>query len=184
MKHVSVIVILCALIGAAPNVNASDYLNIYAGYFDVTQDDNSALQIGAEYRYRDVYYGLRPAVGFNVTNDEAIYGYGGFFWDLHLSDRWIFTPNVVAGAFSHGDGKDLGHGIEFRSGLELSYQFDQGSRLGLAFNHISNASIGKRNPGAEALLVSYQFPLHWMTEEPQKQRWWREQPVQPATAPY
>lgn len=179
--------VLCTVLSSASGAQASDYLNVYAGYFDVTQSDNAALQVGTEYRYDDVYHGLRPGVGFNVTNDKAFYGYGGFFWDLNLSDHVIFTPNVVVGGFSHGDGKKLGSAIEFRSGLEMSYQFDQGERIGLAFNHISNASIGKHNPGAETLLVSYQHPLNWMSEPTPKPRWWREQAVQPAqpyTAPY
>ena len=165
---------LLALMWSATAANASDYLNFYAGYFDITQDDNSAVQVGLEYRYDDIYRGLRPAIGINVSDDEAVYGYGGFFWDLYLSDHWVFTPNIVAGVFTDGDGKDLGHAIQFRSGLELSYQFDYGNRLGVAFNHISNASIGNRNPGAETLLVIYQHPLNAFADPPRKDRWWRE----------
>lgn len=153
-----------------------DYLNFYGGYFDITQDDNSAAQVGLEYRYKDIYYGLRPAIGINVSDDEAVYGYGGFFWDIYLSDKWIFTPNVVAGAFHHGDGKDLGSAIEFRSGLELSYEFETNNRLGLAFNHISNASIGEHNPGAETLLVVYQHSIGWAPDEPQPAKQWWPQP--------
>ena len=136
-----------------------DYLAVYGGYFDVTQNDDAAAQFGLEYRFADVYHGLRPAVGANVTSDGALYGYGGLFWDVPLTDRLIFTPNFVAGAYSDGSGKDLHHAIEFRSGLELSYQFEQGRRLGVAFNHISNASLGDHNPGAETLLVVYQVPM-------------------------
>jgi len=136
-----------------------DYVAVYSGLFDITQSDNSAVQFGAEYRFADIYHGLRPAIGGNVTTDGALYGYGGFFWDVPLTERIIFTPNFVAGAYSDGDGKDLHHAIEFRSGLELSYQFEQGSRLGVGFNHISNASLGDHNPGAETLLLVYQLPL-------------------------
>ncbi len=185
MKFITrIATISCAVLTSASAAQASDYLNVYAGYFDVTQSDNAALQVGAEYRYDDVYHGLRPGVGFNVTNDDAIYGYGGFFWDLYLSDSVVFTPNVVVGGFSHGDGKKLGHGIEFRSGLELNYQFEQGERVGLAFNHISNASLGDHNPGAETLLVNYQYPLNWFADAPKKPRWWEQsaQPVQPTAA--
>jgi hypothetical protein len=138
---------------------ASDYLTTYLGYFDVTQDDNAAAQFGVQYRGKDVYYGVRPTAGMDVSNDGAIYGYGGFYWDLPLSESWIFTPNIVAGLYHDGDGKDLGHAVEFRSGLELSYQFESMSRLGVAFNHISNASLGRRNPGAETLQLVYQMPL-------------------------
>lgn len=163
----------------APTAFANDYLNFYTGYFDITQDDDSAVQVGVEYRYEDIYYGLRPGIGVNVTDDEAVYGYAGLFWDIYLSDSWVFTPNMVAGAFTHGDGKDLGHGIQFRSGLELSYEFPRQNRLGLAFNHISNASLGDANPGAETLLLIYQHPINWSTDYSRKgQRWKRPEGYQ------
>lgn len=164
----------CLFFLLVPAANASDYLNFYGGYFDVTQDDDSALQVGIEYRYDDVYYGLRPGVGINVSDDSAVYGYGGLFWDINLTDNWIFTPNFVAGLFEDGSGKDLGHTIQFRSGLELSYQFPNKNKLGVAFNHISNASLGERNPGAETLLVIYQHPINWFSEpKHDSSRWQR-----------
>lgn len=140
-----------------------DYLALYSGYFDITQDDNAAVQFGAEYRFAPYYYTLRPAVGFNVSTDGSLYGYGGVFWDLDLAmigmDNWWFTPNFVAGLYHSGDGKSLGGAVEFRSGLELSYMFPNQHRLGVAFNHISNASIYDRNPGAETLMINYHLPF-------------------------
>lgn len=140
---------------------ANDHIVAYGGYFDVTQDDNASAQFGLEYRFAPVWEGLRPTLGANFSTDSALYGYGGFYYDLHLSDSWVFSPNVVAGAFSQGDGKNLGHWIQFRSGLELNYRFAKDRLLGLAFNHISNASLGDANPGAETLLISYHTPLSW-----------------------
>lgn len=163
----------CLLLSINNAAHATDYLNVYTGYFDITQDDNAAAQFGLEYRAEDVYYGLRPAVGVNFSSDSAAYGYGGFFWDIPLTERWIFTPNFVAGAFTHGHGKDLGHGIEFRSGLELSYQFETKNRISVAFNHISNASLGTHNPGAETLLIGYQFPLELFGEPVHSSSQWQ-----------
>lgn len=137
----------------------ADHLTIYSGYFDITQDDNAAAQFGLEYRFAPIWHGLRPVAGANFTTDSALYGYGGFHYDIPLTQSIIFSPNVVAGAYSQGDGKDLGHWIEFRSGLELQYQFESEHRIGLSFNHISNASLGDRNPGAETLLINYQMPI-------------------------
>ena len=165
--------IVAAMMWLPLSASASDYLNIYSGFYDVSQEDDQATLVGLEYRYEDVFYGLRPGAGVMVTTDEAVYGYGGFFWDLYLTDSLVFTPNVVAGAYTQGEGKDLGHGLEFRSGLELSYQFPRGNRLGVAFNHLSNASIGNDNPGTETLLVIYQHPLNLFADTPKKDRWWR-----------
>lgn len=179
---------LCLFLPVAAMANPSwnkEYLAFYGGYFDITQDDNAAAQFGAEYRSASMYRGLRAGIGGNVSTDDALYGYGGFFWDIYFTDNIVFTPNIVAGAFHQGNGKDLGHWIEFRSGLELSYQFEDQSRLGLNFNHISNASLGDRNPGAETLFLVYQHPLNMFSKNkgraPQpeyhapsgEKRWWQ-----------
>ncbi len=141
----------------------TSYLVPYAGWFDVTQGDNSSAQFGVEYRAKAYAYGLRPGGGANVSSDGSLYGYGGVFWDIPLlGGKWFFTPNIVAGLYRKSDGKKLGGPIEFRSGLELSYALPRrGERVGVAFNHISNASIYDRNPGAETLLVNYHIPMGW-----------------------
>jgi hypothetical protein len=137
-----------------------DYVVPYIGYFDITQDDNSAAQFGVEYRFAPYYYTLRPAVGLNVSTDGSVYGYGGVFWDIDVMDGSIWlTPNFAAGLYHSGDGKSLGGAVEFRSGIELSYMLENQHRIGLAFNHISNASIYDRNPGAETLLLNYHLPM-------------------------
>lgn len=156
--------ILLALVAAASVASpafATDYLTGYAGIYDVSQGDDYAGEFGVEYRYKDVFHGLRPLAGIMATTDSAVYGYAGLTWDLFLSDSIILSPNFAAGAYHHGDGKDLGYGVEFKSGIELAYQFENQSRLGVAFNHISNASLGNDNPGTENLIVTYSHPLGW-----------------------
>ncbi len=154
---------------------ATDYLEANVGYFDITQRDNTATLYGIGYRYDDIFHGIRPGGGFMMTSDGSTYGYAGFYWDVPVTEGLIIVPNVVVGGYSKGsDGKDLGHGIEFRSGLEVDYQFSTGSRVGLAFNHLSNASIGNDNPGTETLMLVYQHPLEWSGAQPKKQRWWNK----------
>lgn len=153
--------------------HASDFLDLSVGYFDISQQDNSAVQYGVGYRYDDIFHGLRPGVGGYVTSDKAMYGYAGLYWDVPITSELLIVPNFAAGGYSKGDhGKDLGNGIEFRSGIEVDYQFPYGTRLGIAFNHLSNASLGEHNPGVETLMLVYQHPLNLLTEEPKKKRWW------------
>ncbi len=72
----------------------------------------------------------------------------------------MVTPSFGGGFYADGSGKKLGHEIEFRSQIELAYRFDNRSRLGVAFSHISNASIGgDKNPGVEVLNIYYALPL-------------------------
>lgn len=155
-KLALVLVAATALSGAA---HAEDYLTGYAGKFDVIDDDNEAWQFGGEYRFNPLQYGIRPTVGVNVTTDGSVYGYGGINWDIEMLRQQLYViPNFMVGAYREGDGKDLGGAIEFRSGLELAYQFKDRTRLGVAFNHISNGGIYDKNPGAETAMVTYSIP--------------------------
>lgn len=147
---------------AAPQNSSSDpaYITGYVGYFDVIRNNHNATQFGAEYRFSSLQYGIRPMVGINATTDSSVYGYAGLNWDVALLDKQLYLiPNFAAGIYKKGDGKELGGAIEFRSGIELAYQFQNAQRLGIAFNHISNASIYSHNPGSETVLVSYSIPL-------------------------
>ena len=136
-----------------------EHLSFAAGYFDLMQGDGAA-QFSLEYRGSDVWEGLRPVIGVSVDAEGGIYGYGGANWDLYLSESWILSPNFMVGGYHQGDSKDLGHALEFRSGLEIDYEFDNDSRLGMTFNHVSNASIGDKNPGAESLMLIYSHPIY------------------------
>ena len=43
--------------------------------------------------------------------------------------------------------------------FEFSYELENLDRIGISFSHISNANIGKKNPGAEIMTISYQIPF-------------------------
>lgn len=142
--------------------SARDYLTPYAGAYNILDDGGDVYgQAGLEYRFAALGYGVRPTLGFNVDWEGDFYGYGGLNWEIPIiKGKLHFIPNFMVGGYHHGDGgKDLGGAIEFRSGIELSYQFDNAQRLGVAFNHISNASRYNKNPGAEALLLTYSIPV-------------------------
>ena len=104
---------------------------------------------------------IRPLVGAMITSTISGYIYGGIAFECFFSPRIIFTPSFAPGLYLKGKGLDLGHSIEFRSSAELAYRFENCSRLGVMFNHLSNASLGKRrNPGTECLMFYYSFPLN------------------------
>lgn len=157
MKLPSLLSLTIACIALAQPAQAEHYLTGYLGKFDVF-DDGSAL-FGAEYRGNYVWHNLRPVGGAEVTEDEDIYGFAGIHYDLYLTDDIVVTPNFVAGLYNRHDGKKLGGPIEFRSGIEATYVLPNESRVGAAFNHISNASIYDKNPGAESVLFVYSHPL-------------------------
>lgn len=134
------------------------YLSMGIGSFDVL-DDEDAADFRLEYRHDQGLWLLKPWVGLEATSDSAVYGALGILADLHLTDEIVLIPSLGVGAFEEGDGKDLGHTLEFRSQIEAAWQFENASRLGLAFSHISNASLDDVNPGAEVLTLYYHYPL-------------------------
>ncbi len=159
LRNAAVAALLIPTVLAAP-AQASDYLVGSLGWFDLVDGENESAEFGAEYRFSPVQYGIRPTLGISFNGDGAVYGYGGFYWDVPIIDNELYiSPNFVAGAYSEGDSKDLGGAIEFRSGIELGYQLPNAHRVGVAFNHISNASIYDKNPGAETLLINYSVPM-------------------------
>ena len=98
-----------------------------------------------------------PVLGAVYTSHDAAYGYVGGRVELWLAPRWLLTPSIAAGAYSDGFDKNLGHGLEFRTALELAYLLGDGARLGIALYHLSNAGLGNLNPGSESLVLTYSF---------------------------
>lgn len=152
--------ILCLLfLGLASQASAqgAEGWAFNLGAFDIL-DSDKAGEVGLEYRFRPFkLWNLEftPMVGVSATDSGSFWEYAGLRYDLEIASKWVLTPNFSVALYGHGDGKDLGGIVEFRSGLELAYQFDQGSRLGLSFYHLSNARIYRLNPGSESLVLVY-----------------------------
>lgn len=147
---------------AAPATKGKGDIVIHVGEYSVLRDHaHRSTEAGVEYRFRDQYHGLRPTVGALANDDGATYAYAGINWDLPIKAiaPFVITPGIVAGGYSQGDSKDLGYGLEFRSSLEVTYKFKDGQRLGAAISHLSNASLGNKNPGTETLQIVYSHPL-------------------------
>lgn len=135
-----------------------DFLTVGAGGFAVASHD-TAGEFVLQYRSDRKLAFLKPHAGLMATSDGGVYGFAGVLVDVYFGNRLVLTPSVAAGGYHEGDGKDLGHAIEFRSGAELAYRFDDRSRLGVGFYHMSNFGIGDENPGAESALLTYSLPL-------------------------
>ena len=139
------------------------HLTFGAGYFDAFQQDDTAALGNAELRSNWHLLGfLDPFVGAFATTDGSLYGYFGFKTDINLGDHFVIMPNAAVGAYNHGGGKDLGYWLEFRTGAEFAWRFQDRSRLGLGINHISNASLGDRNPGVEIVTLNYSLPIDFL----------------------
>jgi hypothetical protein len=135
-------------------------------FFDVGNDAgrNKATEFRVEYRFGTELYAagdwfsVRPFVGGSTTSDGMLYGLGGVLFDFTWGN-FVFTPSFGAGLWRRGDGKDLGHGIEFRTMFEVGYRFDNEARVTAAFSHMSNANISDTNPGANSLMLYVHLPV-------------------------
>jgi lipid A 3-O-deacylase len=115
---------------------------------------------GVEYRWAPLgSWSLIPGVGFTLAETGAVYGYAALHYDFHLGRTWILTPVLGAGLFRNGGDLDLGHAVEFKSGLELSVRVAGGWRIGLQGYHLSNASLSADNPGTEVIELVVAVPL-------------------------
>ncbi len=133
--------------------------SFYTGMFDFSDDGKRSTLIGFQHQNenlnRDTFLGnLSPITGALLTADSAGYIYTGVQAQYKLGVL-NFTPSFTPGLYFEGDGKDLGHLIEFKSELQISLDLSRSSELGLSYNHISNASLGDKNPGANSYMFNF-----------------------------
>ena len=136
-----------------------DYLSFGCGCFDFMRERHRTVEFRVEYKPSFNLQTLRPVFGAMVTLKGASYFYSGISLDLFFNENLYFSPSIAGGLYFKGNGKDLGFPIEFRSGGEFGYRFLNNYRLSLTICHLSNASLGNRNPGCESFFVSLYFPV-------------------------
>lgn len=135
-------------------------LSFGGGIFEVVRwNRHHTATFQVEYRPPLVYHTIRPTLGFMMTIKGSTYLYTGFGLEWILKNRFLFSPNFALGWYRAGGGKDLHFPLEFRSGVEGAFIFQNKMRIGAQFYHISNASLGRKNPGEESLLFFIATPL-------------------------
>ena len=97
---------------------------------------------------------VQPVTGAMITTDDALYIYTGYQLN-QKSNSTTFSPSFVIGYYDEGDGKDLGHEIEFKTQIQILFDISSNSELGISYNHISNASLGDKNPGANSYMFNF-----------------------------
>lgn len=134
------------------------FVSFSAGAFDIN-DDQKALELRGEYRPNIKIWTFTPIIGLSGTSDKGVYGFAGLGMDLYFGRRIVFTPSASFAGYTKGDGKNLGGEFQFRTGGELAWRFNNWSRLGIGFHHISNAGIYNDNPGTEIMALTYSLPF-------------------------
>ena len=158
----SVFLILFAFSTNAEEIKNNDHnteFSIYSGVFDFSDDGKKSTLIGFQHQNenlnRDTFLGnLSPITGALITADNAGYIYTGVQAQYKLGGLNI-TPSFTPGLYHEGNGKDLGHMLELESEVQLSLDLSKTSELGFSYNHISNASLGDKNPGANSYMFNF-----------------------------
>ena len=133
--------------------------NIYSGMFDFSDNGKRSALIGFQHQNidlnRDTFLGnLSPITGAMITADNATYVYTGVHAHYNLGALNII-PSFTPGLYEKGNGKDLGHMLEFKSEVQLSLDLPKDSQFCFSYNHLSNASLGKKNPGANSYMFNF-----------------------------
>jgi hypothetical protein len=133
--------------------------NFYSGMFDFSDHGKRSSLIGIQHQNenltRESFLGtLSPVTGFMMTAHSATYAYTGIQAQYKVGKLNII-PSFTPGLYGEGRGKDLGHVLEFKSEVQLSLDISPTSELGFSYNHISNASLGEKNPGANSYMFNF-----------------------------
>ena len=134
-------------------------LNFFSGMFDFSDDNQASGFIGLQHQnddlYRKSFLGrISPITGGFLTEKNAFYLYSGVQAEYEIGFITI-TPSFAPGYYNYGGGKDLGYPLEFKSEVQMTFDLNDNTHLGMSYNHISNASLGTKNPGANSYMLNF-----------------------------
>ena len=133
--------------------------NFFTGMFDFSDDKQASPVLGLQHQNEELFINtgngrMSPITGGFITSKNAFYLYTGVQAEYEIGSL-NFTPSFAPGYYSKGNGKDLGSVIEFKTEVQVSFDLSESSHLGMSYNHISNASIGAKNPGANSYMFNF-----------------------------
>ena len=134
-------------------------LNFFTGMFDFSDDKQASGVLGLQHQnddlFRESFLGkLSPITGGFLTENNAFYLYTGAQAEYDLG-LFTITPSFAPGYYNSGDGKNLGSALEFKSEIQMSLNLSDSTEFGMSYNHISNASLGNKNPGANSYMLNF-----------------------------
>ena len=134
-------------------------LNLFTGMFDFSDNKQASGFLGLQHQnddlFRESFLGkISPITGGFLTEKSAFYLYTGAQAEYDLG-LFTITPSFAPGYYSSGDGKDLGSALEFKSEIQMSLNLSNSTEFGMSYNHISNASLGDKNPGANSYMLNF-----------------------------
>ena len=144
-----------------PQDREPDVLSVGAGVSDPVEREHFAGLFQLE--YRPELWGMRTGalVGIAGTTSDEIFAYVGLRHDILFADRFLASLNLSLAAYRiDPQDNELASLGQFRTGFDVQYILPDRSRVGVSFQHLSNAEVfEKRNPGTETLAFTYTIPF-------------------------
>jgi lipid A 3-O-deacylase len=138
-------------------------LTFSAGHFGVKAKDSvpDPQWFGLEYRWAPIHlWQLVPSIGYARGGQGTYYIYHDLGREFPFFDDRMYIRLSSGPGYYRGERmRDLGHKIEFRSGIELGFRTTNGLTIGAAIYHLSNASISSENPGVEYATLNITMPF-------------------------
>ena len=134
-------------------------LNFFTGMFDFSDHKQASGVLGLQHQNEDLFRKsflgrLSPITGGFITEKSAFYFYTGAQAEYDFG-LFTLTPSFAPGYYNSGNGKDLGSALEFKSEVQMTLNLSDSTEFGMSYNHISNASLGDKNPGANSYMINF-----------------------------
>ena len=134
-------------------------LSMSSGILDYSDDEKRSGFVEATYTFKNAndenFFGkFTPIAGAMITQENATMIYSGIKGNF-LIGNLVLSPSFSPGYYESGKGKDLGSYLEFKSQINLGWNFGNTSNAGISYSHISNGDFGKRNPGANNIAFTF-----------------------------
>ena len=137
------------------------FFGLSVGLYNSLTHSHTSTAFNAEWQPALKIVGrLQPLFGAMATTKGAMLGYAGIGVPFNLTEHVFLMPSLSIGAYKSGEDYDLHRHIVGRPGVELAYQFDDKSRLGLNFDVLSNARSLQARDRSEMVALTYTMPLN------------------------
>jgi len=134
-------------------------LAMSSGILDYSDNEKRSGFVEATYTFKNAnnenFFGrFTPIFGAMITQENATMVYSGIKGNISVGN-FVISPSFSPGYYESGKGKDLGSYLEFKSQINLGWNFGDTSNAGISYSHISNGDFGKRNPGANNIAFTF-----------------------------
>ena len=134
-------------------------LAMSSGILDYSDHEKRSGFVEATYTFKNAkdenFFGrFTPIAGAMITQENTTMVYSGIKGNFSIGNL-VISPSFSPGYYESGKGKDLGSYLEFKSQINLGWNFGNTSNAGLSYSHISNGDFGKRNPGANNIAFTF-----------------------------